>query len=217
MIFILSLTILNGFGKYFWYEFLETGESSVPIELKGIPKENITGTLNQNLWDKLSNGDVTIRFYVVNSLGKAGHGDLIVRIEIVEPTNPDFSLSSSAESFNSTTLGFIIQIWMSLIYIFIFFKRYFKGSKERIYYTLLGLCLFLIIIFSITTDFIFEFKSNDIQDNLIFDENSLRLSSAPEIQIISPIDNELFGKTAPNFSITITEIILSNKSAYGVN
>ncbi|MFX1373947.1 MAG: hypothetical protein ACFFCE_19025, partial [Promethearchaeota archaeon] len=200
-----SITIIDGIGKYFWYEFLETGDTSVPIELNGILKENISDTFDQNLWNKLSNGDITIRFYVVNSFGKEGHADMLIKKNIVEPMNTNFSLGNSIKSLDSNTLGFIIQIWLSLIYIFIFFRRYFKGSKERIYYTLLGLCFFLLILFSITKDLIFEFKSNNIQDRLIFDEKSLKLSTPPIIQINSPINNDLFNKTAPNFSITIIE------------
>ena len=35
-----SLTIVDGLGNYSWYEFIDTGESSIPVELNGIINED---------------------------------------------------------------------------------------------------------------------------------------------------------------------------------
>ncbi|MFX1552963.1 MAG: hypothetical protein ACFFBV_03470, partial [Promethearchaeota archaeon] len=192
-----TFTILDGLGEYFWYEFLETGVVSVPIELEGIHNENISDKFNQNLWDKLKNGDVMIRFYVVNSLGKLGYADVIVRIDIIE-TNLN-TLSPSSNSFNSTILGFIVQIWMTLFYLFIFFKRYIKRKAVSLFFSLFLLCYFLFFFFSISANI----NITNVQDDLIYKEDSLKLSTAPTIQINSPVNYTLYGKIAPNFSITI--------------
>ncbi|MFX1502421.1 MAG: hypothetical protein ACFFDH_15780, partial [Promethearchaeota archaeon] len=197
-----SLTIIDGIGKYYWYEFLESGESSAPIKLNGIPKENISNSFDQILWNKLSNGDVRIRFYVVNSIGKLGYADITIKIEIIKQT---INLSSSStNSFNSTTLGFIVQIWMTLMYVFIFFRRYIKKNVENLYFCLMILFFFLFFFSIIINLNIKNYDSNEY-DHLIFDENSLKLSTAPSIQINSPINYSLYGKIAPNFSITIVD------------
>ena len=103
-----SITVTNGLGNYSWYEFIETGESSVPMELNGIPNENVTGTFNQSLWNHLSNETTTIRFYVNNSLGEVGQSDVIVKIDIIDPTiNIIYPIGGF---FNSTAPGFTVEI-----------------------------------------------------------------------------------------------------------
>ena len=81
-----SITITDGLGNYSWYEFIETGEISIPIELNGIANEELIRTFNQSLWNNLANGTATIRFYVNNSLGEIGQADAIVRIDLIDPT-----------------------------------------------------------------------------------------------------------------------------------
>ncbi|MFX1502113.1 MAG: hypothetical protein ACFFDH_14210, partial [Promethearchaeota archaeon] len=190
-----SITIVDGLGKYMWYEFLETGASSLPIELKGIHNENVSDTFNQDLWNKhnQNKGDIIIRFYVVNSLGRIGYADVIVRIDINEPP-----LDTS--SFNSTILGFIIQIWMTIFYIFIFFRRYIKKKAESLYFSIFLLFSFLFFFLLISSNN----PVKNAQDDLIYDD-SLKLSTAPTIQINSPLNYDLYGKIAPNFSITIVD------------
>ncbi|MEE8307520.1 MAG: hypothetical protein V3R81_09660, partial [Gammaproteobacteria bacterium] len=92
-----------------WYEFIETGESSVPIELNGIPNENVTGTFDQNLWDNLDKDTLTIRFFVNNSLGEVGQVNAIVKIDIIDP---DINVISPIGGyFNSVAPAFIVEIW----------------------------------------------------------------------------------------------------------
>ena len=87
-----TLTIVDGVGSYLWYEFLNLEESSKPIEIDGIHNETITKTFNQKLWSTLSNGSVTIRFYVVNSLGKLGRADVVVQIGNSDHTIDNLSI-----------------------------------------------------------------------------------------------------------------------------
>ncbi|MFX1570977.1 MAG: hypothetical protein ACFFCV_21775, partial [Promethearchaeota archaeon] len=103
-----SLTITSELGNYSWYEFIEKGESSVPIELYGVPNENVIGTFNQTLWDNLNNGTALIRFYVNNSEGEVGHTDAIIRIDI---TNPLINIISPiGDYFNETAPEYIVEI-----------------------------------------------------------------------------------------------------------
>ena len=103
-----SLTITDGIGNYSWYEFLETGEKSVPKELEGILNEDINDTFDQTLWDNLNNGTVTIRFYVNDSLGDVGQADAIIRIDIIDPTIN--VISPTGGFFNSTSPEFTVEI-----------------------------------------------------------------------------------------------------------
>ena len=59
-------------GNFTWYEFLEIGANSTPIELQGIVNESFEAEVDQTMWNSLSNGTATIRFYVNNSLGEIG-------------------------------------------------------------------------------------------------------------------------------------------------
>ena len=104
-----SITITDGLGNYSWYEFIGTGENSVPIELNGIPNENVIGTFDQSLWDNLDNGTATIRFFLNNSLGEVGQADAIVRIDIIDPNIN--VISPIGGYFNSVAPAFIIEIW----------------------------------------------------------------------------------------------------------
>ncbi|MFX1455481.1 MAG: hypothetical protein ACFFDB_08925 [Promethearchaeota archaeon] len=83
-----SITITGGPGNYTWYEFLETGENSTVIELSGLLVEDVNDTFDQNLWDNLSNGTVTIRFYANDSLNSVGYSDAIIKLDIIAPDPP---------------------------------------------------------------------------------------------------------------------------------
>ncbi|MFX0144971.1 MAG: hypothetical protein ACFE9C_12950, partial [Candidatus Hodarchaeota archaeon] len=83
-----SININGGPGNYTWYEFLETGEKSTPIELSGLLNENVSGTFDQGLWDNLSNETVTIRFYANDSVNSIGFSDAIIRLDKIAPGAP---------------------------------------------------------------------------------------------------------------------------------
>ncbi|MFX1427859.1 MAG: hypothetical protein ACFFBE_15505, partial [Promethearchaeota archaeon] len=83
-----SISITGGPGNYTWYEFLETGENSTAIELSGLLDEDVNSTFDQNLWDNLSNGSVTIRFYANDSSNAIGYTDAIIRLDLIAPDSP---------------------------------------------------------------------------------------------------------------------------------
>ncbi|MFX1278790.1 MAG: hypothetical protein ACFFA3_05185, partial [Promethearchaeota archaeon] len=114
-----SITITGSPGNYTWYEFLETGENSTAIELMGFLDEDVNGTFDQNLWDNLSNGTVTIRFYVNNSLGETGYTDCVIRIDIIDPlisiTAPVVGVYDEAPAYDiSITEANLYQYWYTL-------------------------------------------------------------------------------------------------------
>ncbi|MFW9821248.1 MAG: hypothetical protein ACFFE5_16720, partial [Candidatus Thorarchaeota archaeon] len=105
--YVLNLT--GGPGNYTWYEFLETGEKSTPIELNGLLDEDVSGKFDQNLWNNLNNGTVTIRFYVNDSLNSIGYADAIIRIDIIAPGKPSnlMAIPSSWTNTNSYSLSWL--------------------------------------------------------------------------------------------------------------
>ncbi len=112
-----SLTITAG-GNFTWYEFIEPnlGVNSTPIELEGTDNEYFETPFNQTMWNSLSNGTATVRFYVNNSLGETGYLDAIIRIDIRDPiinilsptggffnsTPPDYNVDISDPNLNTT-------------------------------------------------------------------------------------------------------------------
>jgi hypothetical protein len=103
-----SLTITEVAGNFTWYEFLEIGVNSTPIELEGTLNENIEAEFNQTMWNSLSNGTATVRFYVNNSLGELGYLDAIIRIDILDPVIN--IISPTGGFFNSTPPDYTIEI-----------------------------------------------------------------------------------------------------------
>ncbi|MHA2005863.1 MAG: hypothetical protein ACXACO_00005, partial [Promethearchaeota archaeon] len=100
-----SISIDGGPGNYTWYEFLDTGDKSTPIPLNGLLNEDVNETFDQNLWDNLSDGLVTIRFYANDSLNSIGYKDAIIRVDKKAPGPPNIltanpSLWTNTNSFN---------------------------------------------------------------------------------------------------------------------
>jgi len=103
-----SITITESLGNFTWYEFLDIGVNSTPVELAGTPNENFEAEFDQTMWDSLSNGTATIRFYVNNSLGELGYLDAIIRIDILDPVIN--IVSPTGGYFNSTSPKYTIEI-----------------------------------------------------------------------------------------------------------
>ncbi|MFX0075469.1 MAG: hypothetical protein ACFE96_08510, partial [Candidatus Hermodarchaeota archaeon] len=95
-------------GNYTWYEFLDIGVNSTPTELDGTVNENFTGKFDQTMWDSLSNGTATIRFYVNNSLGETSYLDAIIRLDINDPLVN--LIAPIGGYFNSTPPDYSIEI-----------------------------------------------------------------------------------------------------------
>ncbi|MHA1985364.1 MAG: hypothetical protein ACW98D_01880, partial [Promethearchaeota archaeon] len=80
-----------------------------------------SGTINQGLWDALSNGTVIIRFYANDSVGNVNYDEVIVIKDILSPniniTSPNISdlIGVAAPSYSlSITEGNLDSIWYSL-------------------------------------------------------------------------------------------------------
>ena len=103
-----SISISGELLNYTWYEFVEAGEKSDIMALDGVSTKDVNETFAQELWDNLSNGTVTIRFFANNSLGEIGYSDIILKIDLIDP---DLAIIYPIGGFfNSTPPDFIIEI-----------------------------------------------------------------------------------------------------------
>jgi hypothetical protein len=97
-------------GNYTWYEFMDISTNSTPVELMGTVNEDFIGTFNQSMWDSLSNGTATIRFYVNNSLGEISFLDAIIRIDIEDPSIDSIDYPSPGAWFSATPPSYSLSI-----------------------------------------------------------------------------------------------------------
>ncbi len=78
------IRIQEGKGYYFWYEILDIGINSSVTQLSGELSLNIYGTIDQNIWDSISNGLLNIRFYINDSRGYIGYKDVEIIKNLIE-------------------------------------------------------------------------------------------------------------------------------------
>ncbi|MFX1480979.1 MAG: hypothetical protein ACFFCI_23085, partial [Promethearchaeota archaeon] len=194
-----SLTITNGLGNYSWYKFIETGGTSGPKALNGIPNEIVNGTFNQGLWNNLANGTVTIRFYVNNSLGEIGHVDAIVRIDIIDPVIN--IISPTGGYFNSTPPEFTVEIkdpnldkmWYTL-----------TGDPTKYFFltngTLLGWAGLGDGLITVTF-YANDSAGNEFSDSVDINKDTLN----PIINILSPSSGVFYDATVPSFTVEISD------------
>ena len=95
-----ELSIQQGMGHLFWFEFLGTGTRSPYMTLFGNINEVIAGNVAYNLWNQLDAGIYTMRFSVNDSQGYIATKDVsITKLNITSSlsTTSDSGSSSSAD------------------------------------------------------------------------------------------------------------------------
>ena len=123
----------EGNGYYFWNEIRGTGINSSVIKLSGNLKLYISGTIDQYLWNRLSNGLITIRFYVNDSRGYIGYSDveIIKNVEAeaeAEADDDDWRSQEGVPAWFQTIFTGIISAFACFI-IIIFYNEY-RRRKE---------------------------------------------------------------------------------------
>ncbi len=182
----------NGIDKM-WYT-LDNGLTNTTF--------TTNGTINQNLWDSLSNGTAIIVFYVKDSIGNIGTNSIIVRVDKV---GPFIKINSpiSNELFESTPPSFNVEIS--------------DANLDKIWYTINGepkKYFFLSngsldsTVWSALPDGIvtIQFSANDTLGNIGFSEVAIRKDvNIPILVINNPDNNDVIGVLAPNFDLSIEE------------
>ena len=162
----------------------------------------VNGTIDQTEWGALHDGTYTIRFYANNSLGNLNFEDVEVKkdlytiiINILSPIENDvFGVNSP--SFNvEIVCAFLNTTWYTL-----------EGAPKKYIFVVNG------IINQTAWDALpdgvvtIRFYANNTLGDIDFEQvNVIKDDSAPIINIVSPIVNEIFGVDAPSFSVDITE------------
>ena len=168
------------------------------------------GTINQELWNIVSNGTTTITFYANDSAGNEAFNSVLVRVDKIIPSiiihspieNQLFGTKYRSPMFNiSVDDIFHDKKWYTLNqdttkYFFITAWDY---INEAAWY-------------SLPEDSVkMRFYTNDSAGNIGFAEVTIRKDiSAPIISILNPQINDIIGATAPNFDISLDELNLDN-------
>jgi uncharacterized delta-60 repeat protein len=164
------------------------------------------GIINQTEWDKKGNGAVNIIFYANDSLGNVGFNNVTIWKDLIEP---DITINSPSQNqlcgIAAPTFSLTInepnldKKWYSL------------NGGENITFTTedqinqaewdkIGNGTVLI-----------RFYANDTGGNMNSRTVFVRKDAyIPDLTIHSPLNNETFGKTSPEFSITVIEEDLLN-------
>ncbi|KKL98965.1 hypothetical protein LCGC14_1819150, partial [marine sediment metagenome] len=182
-----------------WYSIYNGTYQSLNITFTG------NGTINPTEWGALSNGSYTIRFYANNFLGNINFEEVnvikdiyIIIINIVNPTENEVFGVNAPSFIVEIKSPFLNTTWYTL-----------DGALKKYIFTVNGTInqtswlTFPDGIVSI------NFYSNNSLGEIYFKQVIvLKDTSAPIINIISPIDNEGFGVNPPGF---IVEIIDPNR------
>ena len=161
----------------------------------------LTGTVNQTAWDNKETEIITLRFYANDSLGYIGFKDILIWKDLVAPKitinspTPNQLCGIAAPSFNLQIIEPNLQE-----------KKYSLNGRPN-------------ITFTTETQFSqtewnqvgngtvsITFYAIDKVGNTNSSEVIVRKDAyVPDVTIYSPLDNQKFGKTAPDYNISIIE------------
>ena len=165
------------------------------------------GQINQNLWDEFGNGTIIIRFYANDSLGNVGIDEITVLKDIILPeiivytpqNNDLFGISPPSYNLfiNESNLD---ESWYT-----------FNNGQTNT--TFIGNGTFDHTLWnSIINGTVFiKFYARDKAGNMGFKEIKIYKDTiAPEIEILNPLDLELFGSEAPEFEVFYNDPLLNS-------
>ena len=159
-------------------------------------------TIDQIRWNEIGNGTVTIQFFANDTLGNIGSSEITVRKDKLYPSII-INSPSHLELFGSSPPGFNINVWDT-------------NGVNKTWYTLDNGPNALFTSNGTISSSLWntcgngpisiKFYANDSLGNGGFSEVIVNKTiSAPTIQPISPILNELFGITPPNYIVEISD------------
>ncbi|MHA1987914.1 MAG: hypothetical protein ACW98D_14860 [Promethearchaeota archaeon] len=199
-----SLNIAGGPGNYTWYEFLDTSENSTFLALNALLNEDVNGTFEQSMWDNLSNGTVTIRFYANDTIGNLNWTDIIVRVDF---DSPSITINTPADNglFNSTAPKYNVSIndpsgvntsWYTID----------DGSTNFTFSGSIGTINQTAWDSEGNGTISIRFYANDTIGNVNWEEVTVRQDAEkPSITINSPSNSDVLNATAPIFNVSISD------------
>ncbi|MHA1985366.1 MAG: beta strand repeat-containing protein [Promethearchaeota archaeon] len=190
-----SLSITEGNLDSIWYS-LNGGTTNSSVV-------GASGTIYQALWDAANNGTVTITFWANDTLGNLGMSTVDVELDETAPiitiTTPNLNdlIGPTAPGYSlSITEGNLDSIWYSLN----------GGITNSSVVGASGTINQAIWDAANNGTVTITFWANDTLGNLGMSTVDVELDdTAPLITINSPNTNDLFGNSAPSYSLSITE------------
>jgi len=196
-----TVSIDEGIADTMWYT-IDDGITKIIFT-------EMTDTTNQTEWDKEEEGVVKITFYVNDSMGYIGFAEIMVVKDISSPDitiitpfgNQVFDIFAPEYTITINDLSPINSTWYTIDnglinYPFFGFTGYINQAAWN------GIQNGIISL---------QFYANDSFGYLGFKEIIIiKDTIVPEIQIISPNLNDIFGLTPPTFELSITEANLES-------
>ncbi|KKM75448.1 hypothetical protein LCGC14_1390120, partial [marine sediment metagenome] len=166
-----------------------------------------TGVIDQTAWDACGNGTVSLKFYANDTLGNVGHAEVLIQkennlpyINILSPTAESFHASIPPDFFIAFNGNDINSTWYSLNN---GQSHFFSGSSGSINQIAWDNCL--------DGKIVLNFYINDSSGWYMFDQVIINKdTSSPEISILFPIPNQLYGIKTVDFSLNFTVIYLDS-------
>ena len=161
------------------------------------------GTINPVRWSEVGNGTVTLQFFANDTSGNVASSEVTLRKDI---NHPSITINSPGylELFGSSPPDFNINVWdvngVNKTWYTLdngpikFFTS--NGTIDQSLWSTCGNGAISI-----------KFYANDSLGNEGFSEVIVNKTiSAPTIQPISPVFNDLFGTTPPNYTVEISDV-----------
>ncbi|MEE9574050.1 MAG: right-handed parallel beta-helix repeat-containing protein [Candidatus Neomarinimicrobiota bacterium] len=163
------------------------------------------GTISQLFWNQRSDGNVTIKFYAQDTSGNIGFAQVIIIKDTSSP-NINIILPNTNNLFNSSAPNYNVSIsdpnldttWYSL----------YNGTSWTSNYTFVANGTIDSGAWSACGNgtVTIRFYANDTFGNLYYaDVLVLKDIITPNMTIISPQDNDIFGNPAPNYEIIVDD------------
>lgn len=164
-------------------------------------------TFNQDLWENLEDGLVSIEFFANDSAGNIGNDSIMVYVDVHGPQifvnmPSNYTVFEFPPEFNINLFD-INNVSKSWYIINSGTKKYFFSTNSTIKDTAWNSTL--------DGNIYIDFYANDTFGNINFNTIILiKDTTEPEINIISPTSGESIGRSAPSFQVEINDLTLHN-------
>ncbi|KKL96133.1 hypothetical protein LCGC14_1847540, partial [marine sediment metagenome] len=179
-----------------WYSIYNGTYQSLNITFTG------NGTINPTEWGALSNGSYTLRFYANNSLGNVNFEEVniikdiyAIFINIVNPTENEVFGVNAPSFIVEITSAFLNMTWYTL-----------DGAPKKYIFAVNGTInqtAWMTLPEGIVS--ISFYANNSLGEIINKQVNVIKDTSVPNINIINPLENEIFGVNPPNFTVEIID------------
>ena len=158
-------------------------------------------TVNQTTWDTKGNEIITLRFYANDSLGNIGSADVLIQKDLIAPK---ISINSPTPNQLCGVATPTFSVTVEELYLLT--TQYSINGRPNITFTTETQFNYLEWNLAGNGTVIIKFYAIDEAGNINSSQVIVRKDAyIPNITIISPISNEIFGNTAPDFTISIIE------------